>query len=81
MRPSRNRLGYFQDQGRPGGSFFKIFGSLKPIMSSTRQISRKREEREQIIQEICKDLREKLHEGGIEAVVEKRASQALFQYL
>lgn len=38
----------------------------------TRQISHKREEREQIIQEICKDLREKLHEGGIEAVVEGR---------
>ena len=38
----------------------------------TQQISHKREEREQIIQEICNELKEKLHQGGIEAVVEGR---------
>ena len=38
----------------------------------TKQISHKREEREQIIQGICSDLREKLHQGGIEALVEGR---------
>lgn len=38
----------------------------------TRQISHKREEREQIIREICNDLKEKLRQGGIEALVEGR---------
>ena len=40
--------------------------------SLTRQINRKREDREEIISGICAYLKQKLHEGGIEAVVEGR---------
>ncbi|MBQ7064420.1 MAG: bifunctional (p)ppGpp synthetase/guanosine-3',5'-bis(diphosphate) 3'-pyrophosphohydrolase [Firmicutes bacterium] len=38
----------------------------------TRQINRKREEREEIIKGICEYLSEKLKEGGIEATIEGR---------